>query len=138
MPKEARRNWANIRSEKVPPEQEAAVEAGVRALRDAISLRDLRAEQGVTQVELAGRLGKTQGSVSELERRDDVYLSSLREYVVALGGRLEIAAVFEDRTRLIDLMDALEASVNAARAIDRSRASRAQRPAAAKRAAKSA
>lgn len=95
------RVWHDIRAAKVPPDQEAAVAAGVRALRDALALRDLRVERGVTQVELAERLGKSQGNVSELERRDDVYLSSLREYVEALGGRLEVAAVFdEERTAL--------------------------------------
>jgi transcriptional regulator with XRE-family HTH domain len=65
-------------------------------LRDALELRELRAERGVTQVELAERLGRSQGNVSAFERRDDVYLSSLREYVEALGGRLEIEAVFDD------------------------------------------
>jgi non-homologous end joining protein Ku len=72
----------------------------------------------VTQVQLAERLGKSQGNISELERRDDVYLSSLREYVEALGGRLEIAAVFEEETHLIDLMAALQASVDAARKLN--------------------
>ncbi len=40
--------------------------------------------------------GQEPGNVSELERREDVYLSSLREYVEALGGRLELTAVFDD------------------------------------------
>lgn len=88
--------WETIRRAKVPPDQEAAVAAGVRALRDALALKEIRQERGITQVELAARLGKSQGNVSELERRDDVYLSSLREYVEALGGHLEIAAVFDD------------------------------------------
>ncbi len=45
---------------------------------------------------MAERLEKSQGNISELEHRSDVYLSSLREYVEALGGQLEIAAVFDD------------------------------------------
>jgi len=97
----ATRKWADVRRRLVPPDQEDAVASGVRALHDALELRDLRMERGVTQVALAERLGKSQGNISELERRDDVYLSSLREYVEALGGRLEIAAVFDDERRPI-------------------------------------
>lgn len=97
--KTTRGNWAEARGRLVPPDQEAAADAGVRALRDALALSDLRKERGVTQVALAEKLGKSQGNVSELEHRDDVYLSSLREYVEALGGRLEVAAIFEDDDR---------------------------------------
>jgi hypothetical protein len=95
--------WSDIRRAKVPADQEAAVASGARALRDALELADLRRDRGITQVELASRLGKTQGGISELERRDDVYLSSLREYVEALGGRLELTAVFEEERRPISV-----------------------------------
>jgi len=88
--------WEDVRRRKVAPDQEASAAAGVNALRDAIALHELRKERGMTQIEVAERLGKSQGNVSELERREDVYLSSLREYVEALGGHLEIAAVFDD------------------------------------------
>jgi transcriptional regulator with XRE-family HTH domain len=66
-------------------------------------LRELRNRKGVTQSELAERLGKSQGNVSELERRDDVHVSSLREYVEALGGELEINAVFDEERHSIDV-----------------------------------
>jgi hypothetical protein len=52
-------------------------------------------------VDVAGRLGVSQGNVSELERREDLYLSTLREYVEALGGTLELTAVFDDERRAI-------------------------------------
>lgn len=107
--------WSDIRRSKISPEQEAAAASSAQALQDAIALRDLRTSRGITQVTLAERLGKSQGNVSELERRDDVYVSSLREYVEALGGRLEIAAVFDDHTSVIDLMAALETSVKQAK-----------------------
>jgi hypothetical protein len=42
-------------------------------------------------------LGISQGNVSRLEGRSDVYLSTLRSYIEALGGHLEIAAVFDDQ-----------------------------------------
>lgn len=91
--------WAEIRATKVAPDHEAVAAARQRALRDALELRELRSEAGLTQVELAERLGRSQGAVSELERRDDVYLSTLREYVEALGGHLEVAAVFDDERK---------------------------------------
>ena len=54
------------------------------------SLSALRRELGLTQVELADRLGMSQSDLSKLERRRDVRLSSLRGYAEALGGRLRI------------------------------------------------
>ena len=65
-------------------------------MEDAIALAELRERRGTTQVELAARLGKNQGNVSRLERRDDLYLSTLREYLAALGGELELVARFPD------------------------------------------
>lgn len=62
----------------------------------AIELPEVRASRGVTQAQLAERLGVRQASVSQLEHRDDLYLSTLRGYIEALGGRLEVAAVFDD------------------------------------------
>jgi transcriptional regulator with XRE-family HTH domain/catechol 2,3-dioxygenase-like lactoylglutathione lyase family enzyme len=55
-----------------------------------VVLRELRALLGVTQEQLAERLGVQQAAVSRLERREDITLSSLRRYVAALGGELEI------------------------------------------------
>jgi len=90
------RKWTDVRRLKVPPEQEDAAAASGLALRDAIALHELRKGRGLTQVALAAKLGRSQGAVSELERREDVYLSSLREYVEALGGQLEVVAVFDN------------------------------------------
>ena len=92
---------SDARRRLVPPEQEHAAELGRAALRDALGLANIRTSRRVTQVELAARLGRSQGNISELERRSDVYLSSLREYVAALGGDLEISAVFGDERHAI-------------------------------------
>lgn len=56
----------------------------------AVGLSDLRQAMGLTQVELAGRVGMSQSDLSKLERRRDVRLSTLRAYAKALGGRLRI------------------------------------------------
>jgi DNA-binding XRE family transcriptional regulator len=88
------KKWSEIRRTKVPDVEEAAVAASGRALREALRLHELRSAKGLTQTELGNRLGISQVSVSQLERREDVYLSTLREYIEALGGELEVAAVF--------------------------------------------
>src|SRR5471030_1915505 len=66
------------------------------AAEDAIALGKLRESRKVTQVDLAAELGITQGNVSRMENRSEIYLSSLRSYIEALGGRLEITAVFDE------------------------------------------
>ena len=78
------------------PQWDANVAERVRAIEDALALAELRQSRHVTQVQLAETLGISQGNVSRLEARSDVYLSTLRSYVEALGGHLEIAAVFDD------------------------------------------
>ena len=103
MTRDKIKSWDEVRNRLVPADQEYAIADGVRALREAISLSELRADYGVTQVELAGRLGKSQGNISGFEHRGDVYVSSLREYVEALGGRLEVTAVFDDERRPITI-----------------------------------
>lgn len=93
--------WSEVRGRLVPADQEVAATEGRRALRDALGLAHIRAGRRVSQVELAARLDRSQGNVSELERRADVYLSTLREYVEALGGELEVNAVFEGKRHAI-------------------------------------
>ena len=87
------KKWAEIRGSRDPGDPE--VQAFRDAIDDAVTLGELRTSREVSQVELARRLGIAQPNVSRIERREDVYLSSLREYVEALGGRLEVAAVFD-------------------------------------------
>lgn len=60
-----------------------------------VGLHELRVMRLVSQVEVARRLGKAQPAISAIEHRQDVFLSTLREYVQALGGELEVSAVFD-------------------------------------------
>lgn len=67
-----------------------------KAKEDALAytLKELRELAGKTQVETASAAEMTQSSLSELEKRADYRLSTLRRYVEALGGELEVVAVF--------------------------------------------
>ena len=62
-----------------------------------MDLRALREAAGLTQEELAQRVAVTQSQLSKLERREDYRLSTLRRYVAALGGQLEIVAVVDGK-----------------------------------------
>lgn len=67
----------------------------------AYNLGELRKAMAITQTEIGRALGCGQSAISALEHSGDPKLSSLREYIEALGGRLEICAVFdEERLRL--------------------------------------
>ncbi len=61
-----------------------------------LPLQALRQARKLTQEALAKTLGSEQALVSKLERRADMYVSSLRAYIEALGGELEIVARFPD------------------------------------------
>ena len=61
-----------------------------------MSLNDIRLSRRCSQVELADLLEVRQASVSKLERRSDIHVSSLRKYIEALGGDLVIQAEFPE------------------------------------------
>src|SRR5258708_5633457 len=62
-----------------------------------MNLPELRKVLGKTQLEVADAAEMAQAKVSEFERRDDHVLSVLRRYIEALGGELEVSAVFDDK-----------------------------------------
>ncbi|MGA9069517.1 MAG: XRE family transcriptional regulator [Terracidiphilus sp.] len=72
-------------------------------------LNQLRNARAMTQTRLAELLEMDQGNVSRLEQRTDMYLSTLRSYIEAMGGVLEIRALFPEGDVRIDLMNKLSA-----------------------------
>lgn len=86
---------------KIPPERRVRIEEKVRVERRKIALSEMRKARSLTQNAIAVQLHIDQGAVSRLEKRTDMYLSTLRSYVEATGGRLEVRAVYADET--IDL-----------------------------------
>ena len=65
------------------------------------TLKDLRQAAMQTQEELAATLGVRQDTISRLEKRSDMLLSTLRQYVEGMGGRLELVAQFPNRPPVI-------------------------------------
>jgi DNA-binding Xre family transcriptional regulator len=96
-------NELRKRARRSDPNWDANVNERKQAIDDALALAELRQTRHVTQVQLAERLGISQGNVSRLEGRGDVYLSTLRNYIEALGGHLEIAAVFDDQRHPVNI-----------------------------------
>jgi DNA-binding XRE family transcriptional regulator len=67
-----------------------------RAMQLEIALAELRELRGATQTQVADRLGTSRPNVGRIENELDVRLSTLERYVEALGGKLEIHAIFDD------------------------------------------
>jgi transcriptional regulator with XRE-family HTH domain len=79
---------------KMSPEAQKRVDERAKAEYQALALAELREAQDLTQVQLAEKLGIDQGAVSKIERRSDMYLSTLRNVIQAMGGQLELTARF--------------------------------------------
>jgi DNA-binding XRE family transcriptional regulator len=82
----------------LPAERRARIES--RAL-DLASLKDLRQAVAQTQEDLAATLGVGQDTISRLEKRSDMLLSTLRRYVEGMGGKLELVAQFPNRPPVV-------------------------------------
>lgn len=77
----------------LPPERRARVEKRAQELiREELSLQALRKQLDITQEGLAERLDIRQGNVSKVEKRTDMLISTLRNYIEAMGGTLELVA----------------------------------------------
>jgi DNA-binding XRE family transcriptional regulator len=82
---------------KIAPERRARIKAGANRLREELILAELRESRALTQQQLARALRINQAAVSKMERRTDMYLSSLDGIIRAMGGKLELRAIFPDR-----------------------------------------
>ena len=84
-----------------PPERQAAVEARYQELKQEVEgLRELRQIAGKAQADIATALHIKQPSVSKIEKQADMYLSTLRSYVEAIGGKLELVVNLPQRPAL--------------------------------------
>ena len=85
--------WRDIKKECLSPERIRRVDRRVQKALLELSLAELRQGLGVTQAELAKVIDTSQAELSKMERRSDRLLSTVRGYVEALGGEVEIIAV---------------------------------------------
>src|SRR5437763_17110688 len=82
--------------------QRKKVEArAAELIAEEMTLQELRRARKLTQVSVAKALGITQDSVSRLEKRSDILLSTLRKTVQVMGGNLSIVAEFPDRAPVV-------------------------------------
>jgi DNA-binding XRE family transcriptional regulator len=80
--------------DKLSPAAKRRTERWVAREVERLALRELREAKKLTQEEMASRLKVEQAAISKLERRQDMYLSTLNKYVSGMGGKLEVTAVF--------------------------------------------
>jgi len=86
----------------LPPARRKRIEArAAQLIAEEMTLRELRRARKLTQVKMAKKLGVTQDSVSRLEKRSDLLLSTLRKTVEAMGGNLSLIAQFPDRAPVV-------------------------------------
>ena len=84
--------------DRLPAERRERVETrAAQLIADEMTLGDLRKARNLTQARLAEMLDIGQDGVSRLEKRSDLLLSTLRAYVRAMGGSLDLVARFPDR-----------------------------------------
>jgi len=85
----------------LPPERQAEIEARYQVLKQEVEgLREMRQIAGKAQEDIATALNIKQPSVSKIEKQADMYLSTLRSYVEAIGGKLELTVKLPGRPAL--------------------------------------
>ena len=80
-----------------PARRKKVEKRAAELIAEEMTRQELRRARERTQVQVAKELGITQDSVSRLEQRSDLLLSTLRSYVEALGGSLSLIAEFPDQ-----------------------------------------
>ena len=90
------------------PERRARAAQKAAAMIEDMALAELRRARSLSQQQLATVLHVNQASVAKLEKRADMYLSTLRSYIEAMGGELELTARFADRTVPIRSFEAID------------------------------
>ena len=105
------KKYNNLRA-KMTPERRARAAARTAAMMEQMALADLRRARQLSQETLATAMRVTQPEISKLEKRADTYVSTVRKYVEALGGTLEIVAHFPEGDCRITQFSALEEAVS--------------------------
>ena len=93
--------YQTLRDRMTPEARKKAAEK-TKIMLEAMPLQELRNARHLSQEQLAKTLSVKQSSVSKLEQRTDMYISTLRNFIKAMGGDLEIIARFPDGEILIN------------------------------------
>jgi predicted XRE-type DNA-binding protein len=80
------------------PESQARTEAKAQAMLAEMPLNELRQARGLSQKMLAEVLHVQQPAIAKMEKRTDMYISTLRSHIEAMGGQLDVVARFPDGT----------------------------------------
>lgn len=89
------KNFRELQAKMSPAARMRSV-AKAQAMVEHMALDELREARQLTQAHLGERLGTNQAAVSKLERRADMYISTLQHTIEAMGGKLEIRATFPE------------------------------------------
>jgi predicted transcriptional regulator len=97
------KTWKALKQARLSGEAQKRVQARVARAVEERTLKALRQDLALTQAQVSAAADMTQSELSRLEAREDHLTSTLRRYVEALGGRLEVSAVFgKRRVKLTD------------------------------------
>lgn len=91
------KKFSQLRAKMAPSARQQA-ERQTESMLAEMPLHELRRARGLSQKMLAEALHVQQPSVAKLERRTDMYISTLRSHIEAMGGELEVIAKFPDGT----------------------------------------
>ena len=91
------RKFSDLRA-KMTPQSRARADAKARVMLAAMPLSELRQARGLSQKMLAEVLHVQQPSIAKMEKRTDMYISTLRSHIEAMGGELEVVARFPEGT----------------------------------------
>ncbi len=89
------KKFSDLRAQ-MSPEALARVEAKAQELLAEMPLNELRQARGLSQKMLSEVLHVQQPAIAKMERRTDMYISTLRSHIEAMGGQLEVIARFPD------------------------------------------
>ena len=93
--------WKDVRKQ-LSPEAEQRIQRSITEAGAVMTLHQLREARSLTQVNLAKVLQINQGAVSKMEKRADMYVSTLRNFIQAMGGQLQVKAIFPEGEVQID------------------------------------
>ena len=110
----ATKKWRDL-YDRTPADRRARIEAQVAKDLADMPLNELRRARELSQTQLAKVMGTAQSEVSNIEQRTDLYISTLRSYIEAMGGEFEIIARFPDGAVRINQFSDVENRVSVGR-----------------------